>query len=331
MKKLLLSLLLGLTLSQSKAQVTTITGNYKIIDIGLNTNGDYTRSVVLLHEIYNGAMLSLNYAIGTITALRGHTSAFNRIDVVNVNTSSSYSTASGTISSVDRDPYENKTIWKLKTCLYAGKKYMAVDVPYGDAHHDFGFKFSGSTLSSGENMKIVSYEVKGQPINQQLISEIQDFSSDMIENHQVASLSISGNVGIGTTNPKEKLSVNGNIRAREIKVEVGNWPDYVFSKAHQISPLKEIEKHITEKGHLPGIPSASEVSKEGISLGEMNAKLLEKIEELTLHLIKENKMNIERQITLSEQREALKIQDNKIKNLVKRLDKLENKNNKTPR
>jgi hypothetical protein len=99
----------------------------------------------------------------------------------------------------------------------------------------------------------------------------------------------SGNVGIGTAFPAEKLSVNGKIRAQEIKVEMANWPDYVFAKDYKLPSLKETEKHIKEKGHLPGIPSAAEVEKNGIELGDMNKKLLQKIEELTLYLIEQNK------------------------------------------
>ena len=99
----------------------------------------------------------------------------------------------------------------------------------------------------------------------------------------------SGNVGIGTATPAEKLSVNGKIRAQEIKVETANWPDYVFSKGYQLPSLKETEQHIRDKGHLPGIPSAEEVKTNGVDLGEMNAKLLKKIEELTLYLIEQNK------------------------------------------
>ncbi|TKC56599.1 hypothetical protein FBD94_23080 [Pedobacter hiemivivus] len=97
-----------------------------------------------------------------------------------------------------------------------------------------------------------------------------------------------GNVGIGTPTPREKLSVNGKIRAQEVKVENINWPDYVFTKFYRLPELEETAKHIKEKGHLPGIPSAEEVKNNGIDLGEMNAKLLQKIEELTLHLIKLN-------------------------------------------
>jgi hypothetical protein len=98
-----------------------------------------------------------------------------------------------------------------------------------------------------------------------------------------------GNIGVGTLIPKEKLSVNGKIRAHEIKVELTGWPDYVFAKDYPLATLQQTENHIKEKGYLPGIPSSAEVKANGIDLGEMNAKLLQKIEELTLHLIEQNK------------------------------------------
>lgn len=98
-----------------------------------------------------------------------------------------------------------------------------------------------------------------------------------------------GNMGIGTTSPSEKLSVNGKIRAKEVKVEITDWPDYVFEADYRLPDLKETEQFIKEHKHLPEIPSSGEVEKGGINLGEMNAKLLQKIEELTLHLIDMNK------------------------------------------
>lgn len=106
----------------------------------------------------------------------------------------------------------------------------------------------------------------------------------------------SGDIGIGTLETRGyKLAVNGKIRAQEIKVEAFPWPDYVFAKDYSLPTLKETEKHIKEKGHLPGIPSAEEVKANGIDLGEMNAKLLQKIEELTLHLIQMEKKNDKQQ------------------------------------
>ncbi|WP_443946644.1 hypothetical protein ACJVDH_05945 [Pedobacter sp. AW1-32] len=101
----------------------------------------------------------------------------------------------------------------------------------------------------------------------------------------------SGNVGIGTATPSDKLSVNGNIRAREIKVDSEHWPDYVFEPNYKITPLAEIETFIKLHKHLPEMPSAKEVADNGIALGEMNKLLLKKIEELTLHLIAKDKEN----------------------------------------
>jgi len=101
-----------------------------------------------------------------------------------------------------------------------------------------------------------------------------------------------GNVGIGTTDPTEKLSVNGNIRAKEIKVEATNWPDYVFENDYPITPLNEVEAFVIANKHLPGIPNGDRIAEEGISLGEMNKKLLEKIEELTLYIIDLKKSSI---------------------------------------
>ena len=89
-------------------------------------------------------------------------------------------------------------------------------------------------------------------------------------------------VGIGTTDfpGNHKLRVEGSIGAREIKVEATGWSDFVFEKDYDLRTLAEVEKHITEHGHLPEIPSEAEVTENGINLGEMNAKLLQKIEEL---------------------------------------------------
>ncbi|QLE02016.1 DUF4200 domain-containing protein [Galbibacter sp. BG1] len=99
-----------------------------------------------------------------------------------------------------------------------------------------------------------------------------------------------GNVGLGTNTPGSwKLAVNGNIRAKEIKVETQGWSDFVFEKDYTLPTLEEVEKHIKEEGHLQDIPSAEEVKMDGFFLGEMDAKLLQKIEELMLYTIKQQK------------------------------------------
>ena len=99
-----------------------------------------------------------------------------------------------------------------------------------------------------------------------------------------------GRVGIGTIDTgTHKLAVEGTIGSREVVVEPDGWSDFVFEKDYKLRPLEEVEQHIKEKGHLPEIPSEAEVAENGISLGEMNAKLLQKVEELTLYLIEQNK------------------------------------------
>lgn len=103
-----------------------------------------------------------------------------------------------------------------------------------------------------------------------------------------------GNVGIGTsTIPSAyKLAVNGKIITEELKVQLQSaWPDYVFTKGYELPSLEEVERHITENGHLINIPSAKEVEENGLEVGEMNRLLLEKIEELTLYIIQLEKKN----------------------------------------
>lgn len=106
------------------------------------------------------------------------------------------------------------------------------------------------------------------------------------ENGTVASYT--GEIAVGTSSVPSgyKMAVDGNVIAEEMKVQLsGDWPDYVFKEDYELPTLKEIQKHIKEKGHLPNIPSGKEVETYGIALGEMNRLLLEKIEELTLYLL----------------------------------------------
>lgn len=99
-----------------------------------------------------------------------------------------------------------------------------------------------------------------------------------------------GNVGIGTTNPTQKLAVNGTIRAKEVIVDTA-WSDYVFEENYKLKALSEVEAFVKAEKHLPEIPSAQEVAEHGVSMGEMQSKMLAKIEELTLYMIELKKEN----------------------------------------
>lgn len=102
---------------------------------------------------------------------------------------------------------------------------------------------------------------------------------------------ISGNVVIGTTTAQKQLDVNGNIKARQIKVTQLNWADYVFDSTYRLMPLSQVAGYIATHKHLPEVPSAEVVKSEGIDIGDNQVILLKKIEELTLYIIEQNKRN----------------------------------------
>lgn len=116
-----------------------------------------------------------------------------------------------------------------------------------------------------------------------------DFNTNVLGSGQLAmSITSQGNVGIGTGNPQYKLDICGNMRAKEVRVETG-WCDYVFDKNYSLRPLAEVEAYIKENHHLPNIPSATTIETEGLEVASMLAKHMEKIEELTLYIIAQDK------------------------------------------
>jgi hypothetical protein len=105
---------------------------------------------------------------------------------------------------------------------------------------------------------------------------------------------ISESLSIGTTNTATgyKLSVNGKVICEELKVELDqSWPDYVFESDYPLRSIQELETSIIENGHLPGIPSAEEVEENGLEVGDMQKRMMEKIEELSLYIIQLDKRN----------------------------------------
>lgn len=86
-----------------------------------------------------------------------------------------------------------------------------------------------------------------------------------------------------------QLSNQGLLQAREVKVDLETWPDYVFAADYKLMDLPQLESYIQQNGHLPNVPAAAQIETEGLELGAMNKVLMEKVEELTLYLIEQNK------------------------------------------
>lgn len=123
---------------------------------------------------------------------------------------------------------------------------------------------------------------------------------------------VNGLLGIGTMYPTERLSVNGNIKAREVNVTVQGWADYVFDESYPLLSLSDLEIFLKKNKHLPDVPTEEDVLKNGIWLSELNVILLKKIEELTLYLILQDKKI-----------EELSKEKNSMEDLLRRVEALE--------
>ena len=145
--------------------------------------------------------------------------------------------------------------------------------------------------------------------------------------HDQGDQTINGNLGIGTTDTKGfKLGVQGKIAAEEVKVATyANWADFVFKRDYRLPTLKEVEQHIKANGHLKDIPNAETVKNDGFFLADMDSKLLQKIEELTLYTIEQEKKlkkvellekELQNQKSINSQlEEKLKLQEARLKKI----------------
>jgi len=145
-------------------------------------------------------------------------------------------------------------------------------------------KDAGIKIFEGEDAKwIISYD----DYDSRFRFHSYDFGEDILV------ITNDGEVGIGTDDPQSKLAVNGTITAKEVIVTADGWSDFVFENNYKLMPLDKLENHIKKEKSLPGIPTEKEVLENGAKLGDMQAKLLEKVEELTLYVIELKKENIE--------------------------------------
>jgi hypothetical protein len=174
----------------------------------------------------------------------------------------------------------NATGTKFVNFLYANSGVT----PYGF------YKPLGTTLVNNGTggLNLATYDASGN-------GDIQFFTGPSAAAAPKMIINPAGNVGIGTTQPNSfRLAVEGKIGARGVRVTMQSpWPDYVFRPEYRLMSLEELRAFISANRHLPEMPTAEEVEKEGIDLGEMDAKLLKKIEELTLYVLELKKENDE--------------------------------------
>jgi hypothetical protein len=145
---------------------------------------------------------------------------------------------------------------------------------------------TGLKITGGTQGQVLTYNASG------LATWQAAPASQWTTNGANINYATAGYVGIGSTNPDAKLTVNGAIHTSEVKVDLSvPGPDYVFEKNYNLLSLDEIKTYIDQNKHLPEVPSAKEMEKNGVQLGEMNMLLLKKVEELTLHLIEMKQEN----------------------------------------
>ncbi|WP_421876549.1 hypothetical protein [Marinoscillum sp.] len=212
--------------------------------------------------------------------------------------------------------YLNSGSWQWRDNLVLrsnGRVGVGVKAPESMLHvAGAGSSSSGLKLSNGNNAQFNMYMVDNSGTSDVILTRVGTGGAEMrmLPNGDVV-LAEKGGVSVGTRDLPSgyKLSVDGKAIMEEVKVELsGSWPDYVFSPGYQLRSLEETKAFIDQNHRLPNMPSAKEVAEEGISLGEMNAKLLEKIEELTLLLIEERKSRLAREEELTKRIEELEKQ-----------------------
>jgi hypothetical protein len=204
-----------------------------------------------------------------------------------------------------------KVIYRGESCTDVRLKFYGY-VDQTNVGYMFLFATWVNQSPSKSYSNIVSFSISSMgsidPNNQGSFSNATMLESELTVNSNTNS------VGIGIDNPGTyKLAVEGTIGARKVKVTQAPWADYVFDPSYNLPSLKEVEQYIKQHKHLPDVPTAKEVESNGIDLGDNQATLLKKIEELTLYIIDQNKK-------LNEQNTQLTIQIKKNEDQNKRLE-----------
>jgi hypothetical protein len=248
----------------------------------------------------SGTDTRMDFAIGngaaptTIMSLRAQDATSNspaRMDVIGKIVAGSINSTGGDVILEGRygQGTANGTIFSMGTMASSGNPYWGYGMkatPYAQ-YTETNRYLSSTDIQAGR----AAIELGGSSDIKFFVGDSQKSTDGGIVNiKQIVTFSNVG-VGIGTTDTKGyKLAIAGDAIAEKVVVKLKtNWPDHVFKPEYKLPSLSIVEQHIKEKGHLQDIPSEKEVNDKGLDLGDMNAKLLQKIEELTLYIIAQEK------------------------------------------
>lgn len=255
---------------------------------------------------------------GTLTFYRGSTSSGNINADYHVNIQAAYNaTVANVVPLSAQSP-----VLALHVVTYSGKTFIAIDpADLSGSHSSGNFSYYGyywNNYASPQNIKPTLILQSSATDNSSLIQNYQSVASNAMY------VNTAGNVGIGTTSPGSyKLAVEGNIGARKVVVtQAAPWPDYVFDSAYNLRPLSFVNNYIKANRHLPGILSASEVIANGLDVGDTQADLLRKIEELTLYAIEQDKLQKNTEAQLAAQNKTIAAQQELLQQLRKDIDNL---------
>ena len=243
-------------------------------------------------------------AVGHSNAAPGGTSSsIGILNVVTGNNSSAFGYNNNTYGN-NASAFGYKNFASAKNSSAFGYRNHA----FSDSSSAFGYQ----TVASQNGASVFGSNIHNGIANSVMVGSSDSAKITILSN---------GNVGIGTTNPTEMLSINGNIMTKKVIVTQSGWSDYVFDSAYKLRSLSEVELFIKNNKHLPEIPSANQVEKNGLNLGDNQALLLKKVEELTLYMINQQKRIEELSTQNEEISKENKHQQHEIDELKKNLHK----------
>ena len=209
---------------------------------------------------------------------------------------SQYSIHGGIISSIERVDLQLQTFNTTHLTIQYGTGNVGIGtvLPKGKLH------VNGGRLKIGNGAGLNDRQKNLIQIGDSNYVEIGEFERDDVLSFKAKDYNFTnGNVGIKTSTPQSTLDVNGDIHtdsitarwitANVIIVEPISGADYVFDRNYKLRPLTDIDSYIQQNGHLPEIPSAAEMQQNGVNMPELQMQLLQKIEELTLYMIEQEK------------------------------------------